>query len=237
MKKNMHIARIALPLAVLMLGACATSSPTINTQAAPEDMSYDGLYPVDGTRVTQAWARADLDLRSYNKILLQGAGIQYRPVKSAGYRGMAGRSGKNEFPLDEQQKERVAAAATEAFRGELGKIKSLEIVTEPGPDVLIVRGALLDVVSRVPPDPVGRSNTYLDSVGEATLVIELADSQSGSVLVRAVDRRAAQQTGWMTESTSVTNAAEVRRLFSSWARLVRTALEELTDDLDIGETR
>ncbi len=73
-------------------------------------------------------------------------------------------------------------------------------------------------------------------MGEATLVIELADSQSGSVLVRAVDRRAAQQTGWMTESTSVTNAAEVRRLFSSWARMVRTALEELTDDLDIGET-
>ncbi len=236
MNKNRHIARIALPLAVLMLGACASSTPTINTQAAPEDMSYDGLYPVDGTRVTQAWARADLDLRSYNKILLQGAGIQYRPVKSAGYRGMAGRSGKNEFPLDEQQKERVAAAASEAFRGELAKIKSLEIVTEPGPDVLIVRGALLDVVSRVPPEPVGRGNTYLDSVGEATLVIELADSQSGSVLVRAVDRRAAQQTGWMTESTSVTNAAEVRRLFSSWARMVRTALEELTDDLDIGET-
>ncbi len=237
MKKNSRIARFALPLAVLLLGACASTTPTINTEAAPDEMSYDGLYPVKGTRVTQAWARSDLDLRSYNKILLQGAGIQYRPVKSTGYRGTAGHSGKNEFPLDEQQKERVAAAASEAFRSELAKIKSLEIVSEPGPDVLIVRGALLDVVSRVPPEPIGRGNTYLDSVGEATLVIELADSQSGSVLVRAVDRRAAQQTGWMTESTSVTNAAEVRRLFSGWARLVRTALEELTDDLDIGEAQ
>lgn len=235
MKKNRHIARFVLPLAVLLLGACASTTPTVDTEAAPDEMSYDGLYPVKGTRVTQAWARSDLDLRSYNKILLQGAGIQYRPVKSTGYRGAAGRSGKNEFPLDDKQKARLAEAATEAFRSELAKIKSLEIVTEPGPDVLIVRGALLDVVSRVPPEPIGRGNTYLDSVGEATLVIELADSESGSVLVRAVDRRAAQQTGWMTESTSVTNAAEVRRLFSNWARMVRTALEELTDDLNIGE--
>ena len=39
----------------------------------------------------------------------------------------------------------------------------------------------------------------------------------------------------MTESTSVTNSAEVRRLFGNWARMVRTALEELTDDLDVGE--
>ena len=63
MKNNTYIARFALPLAVLLLGACASTTPTINTDAAPEELSYDGLYPVEGTRVAQAWARSDTWIR------------------------------------------------------------------------------------------------------------------------------------------------------------------------------
>jgi len=50
----------------------------------------------------------------------------------------------------------------EAFLKELGNVERFEIVTEPGPDVLMIKGAMLDVVSRVPPEP----------LGQATLLIE-----------------------------------------------------------------
>ena len=60
----------------------------------------------------------------------------------------------------------------------------------------------------------GRSNIYLSSVGEATLVIEIRDSESNAVLARIVDRRAAdmnQTGGAMQQSNSVTNWSEVQQ--------------------------
>ena len=38
-------------------------------------------------------------------------------------------------------------------------------------DTLILRGGLLDIISRVPPEFVGRSEVYLASIGEATFVV------------------------------------------------------------------
>jgi hypothetical protein len=95
--------------------------------------------------------------------------------------------------------------------------------------VLLVRAGLLDVVSRVPPENLGRGNVFIDQVGEATLVLEVRDSQSNTAIARAVDRRAASGTN-MTESNSVQNRAEVRRLGRRWGALLREGLEKMIAD-------
>jgi hypothetical protein len=102
-----------------------------------------------------------------------------------------------------------------------------ELVETTGPDTLLVRGVLLDVVSRVPPDRIGRSQVFLSSVGEATLVLELRDSVTFSIIARAVDRRAAARPGSSMQSNTVTNWAEVRRLANRWAQQLRAGLESL----------
>jgi hypothetical protein len=113
---------------------------------------------------------------------------------------------------------------------ELGKSNRFNIVNEPGPDTLIVGGGLLDVVSYVPPGPVaGRSRIFLSSVGEATLVLEVRDSQTNRILARAIDWRAASSAaGLATEANRVTTMAEVRRLIRFWASRLREALEGFT---------
>jgi hypothetical protein len=58
-------------------------------------------------------------------------------------------------------------------------------------------------------------------------VIELIDSESGAVLIRGVDTRAAQTPGYTYQSNSVTNTAEARRLFSRWANMLVDALNDL----------
>jgi len=58
-------------------------------------------------------------------------------------------------------------------------------------------------------------------------VLEIRDSITQTVLVRVIDRRAAESSGDFTASNRVTNRAEVRRLAKSWARLLRTRLDEL----------
>lgn len=199
-------------------------APTIDTSPGAE-VTFDGLYPVQGGRADAAWARPDVDISKYSKIMLQGAGIEYRPGGEAG-RTWSARSSGGPYEVTKRQKEEFRKIVAEKFLEELGKSEYFTLVNEPGPDVLLIRGAILDVVSYVPPEPVGgRTDIYLSRVGEATLVLEIRDSITEAILARAVDRRAADNMSGFAESNRVTNTAEVRRLVGSWARLLRERLD------------
>jgi hypothetical protein len=172
-----------------------------------------------------AWARPDFNLKPYSKVMLQGVGIEYRPGGESRNTFYATSSGRH-FEMDAKQKAGFQEIMREAFVAELAKGEHYEIVTEAGPDVLLVRGRLLDVVSYVPPEQAGSSEIYLSRVGEATLVIEIRDSQSDAILLRAIDRRAAESSGMkFTNSNRVTNSAEARRLATAWARIMREGLD------------
>ena len=220
---------VGLSAIALLCTGCAMN-PTIDT-SADAGLSFDGLYPVEGTRADKAWARQDVDLSIYDKIMLEGVGIHYRPVKDV---SRAAQSRASEFPISAETKKEMREVLSEGFLKELSKTDRFEFVSEPGPDVLLIRGALIDVVSRVPPDRAGRSEVYLSSVGEATLVVELIDSQSEAVLIRSVDRRAAEKVGPARASNTASNRAEVRRLAASWGRSLREGLEYLADEFEVG---
>lgn len=200
-------------------------------QGPDAEVTYDGLTRVDNTVMDSVWARTDIDIKGYSKIMFEGVGVEYRPAKGP-YSGRTSalehqRSSQTEFKLDETTKAAFEGEVRDAFLAELGTSKVYEIVEEAGPDVLLINSGLLDVVSRVPPEPIGRSNMYISSVGEATLVLEIRDSMSGAIFARAVDRRAAEREGWLMDSNRVTNRAEVRRLARAWGRLLRQGLERL----------
>ena len=214
----------ALALTALLAAGCSTSTPTINT-AADARVSFDGLNEVIGTTADEAWARADLDLSGYSKIMLESVGIEYRPDGEKRRSSMA-RSTATHFEVTEARKQRFEDILRESFVNELGKSTKYTLVTEPGADVLLIRGGLLDVVSFVPPDTVGRSEVYLRQVGEATLVLELHDSVTEAILARVIDRRAAEAPGQdLRWSNNVRNATEVRRLADYWARRLRESLD------------
>jgi len=101
------------------------------------------------------------------------------------------------------------------------------LVDDPGPDVLLIRGALLDVVSRVPPTTSGRSRIFIDSVAEATLVIEVRDSVTKAILARVIDRQAARRPSGAIEVNSVSTWSEVSRLANRWASRLRAGLESI----------
>ena len=217
---------VVLCLAALALGGCATPAPTIDMTEDAE-LSFDGLSPIQNSRAAKAWAKPDLDLTVYTKIKLQSTGIEYRPGGESG-RTMSSRSRGGPFEMTEDQKARFQSIAAEVALEELAKSERFTLTDEVGPDVLIVRVALLDVVSFVPPQTAGRSEIFLSSVGEATLVLELRDSITDAILARAMDRRAAEdRTGSMTRSNSVTNRTEVRRLIRRWMSSLIERLDEL----------
>jgi len=200
------------------LAACA-ATPTSKPDIDADTLTFDGLAKVKNPAAGTAWMRPDFNLTGYTKVMLRGAGIEYRPVPR--------NASSRVFPLTDKQKTRLRQIVGDAFKAELAKSTKYQLVTEPGPDVLTVWGGLIDVVSYVPPDKMGSSDIYLRSVGEATLVLEIRDSQSNSPLVRVLDRRAAGGAGnTMQESTSVTNWSEVQRVARTWAVALRTRLDD-----------
>jgi hypothetical protein len=209
---------------VLVLTGCAASTPTIDTSPEAE-VTFDGLHEIKGGKADQAWAKPGMDLSQYSKIMLQGAGIEYRPGGESG-RSLSARSRGGPYEVTEDQKARLRAVVAEGFLEELSNSEHFTLVEESGPDVLLIRGAILDVVSYVPPEPLGMGNIYISKVGEATLVLELRDSITEAILARAVDRRAAEDMRGMSESNRIRNTIEIKRLIGVWARLLRERLDQ-----------
>jgi len=219
-----HLAHaLAATLLVALLTGCTSTPPSIDSSPSAE-VTFDGLNEVLNSSADKAWARPGMDLSGYSKIMLRGAGIEYRPGGESGRTYMA-RSRGGPYEVTEEQKARFEQLVSEAFREEMAQSERFEIVDEPGPDVLLIHGAILDVVSYAPPDDrAGRTEVYLSSVGDATLVLEIRDSITNAIMARAVDRDAAESST-MFNSNRVTNTAEVRRLVKGWARALREGLE------------
>ncbi len=220
-KRSSASFRVGLGVFALIMAALAGFEVSAKQPQLGPGESFDGLREVKNTTADKVWMRADLDLTGYTKILPMNLGVEYSPVKGGSrYRASS-------FPVPANVREKFEALITEIVQEELAKSERYTITDQPGPDVLIVVGGLLDVVSKVPPEPTsGRSKIYLSQVAQATLVLELRDSETNTILMRVLDRRAAQRAGGATWSNTVTNTAEVRRLIRHWARLLRKRLDE-----------
>ena len=219
--------RITLAFAALALAACS-SEPTMQTGPDAET-TFDGLVRIDNARLNDAWGDPDADWARYNKIMGGEAFFEFRAVKKTP-QTTSGRinSSTDEFWITEANRERLQEEVSTVFREELARSERFEFTDTPGPDVLIIRGGLHDIVSRVPPDLVGRGDIFLRSVGEATLILEVVDSMSGEVLARGIERRAAERAGGtMQRSSPVTTWSEVRRLARRWASRLREGLDAM----------
>ena len=213
---------LSLILLSLFVVACTSAPPALQTGPDAE-RTYDGLVRVNNSRFQDAWADPEVDFSEYNKVMPGGARFEFRAVSKTAGRTSLSRGTQSEFWISDANRDKLVDTVSGVFNEELSKAQGWESTEEAGPDVLIIRGALLDIVSFVPPEMIGRGEVYLSSVGQATLVVEGIDSMSGEVVFRAVDRRSIESGGdMMTRANTVSTWAEVRR----WARRYATRLRE-----------
>jgi hypothetical protein len=218
-----------ISVSVFSLG-CTSGPPTIQTGDDAE-VTFDGLHKVDNAQADEAWARPDFDISTYTKIMPVRTTVQYTPAKNMG-RSPTERELGGPYFISDESKARFEALVSKTFGEELQQIKHFTFTDKAGPDVLIVSGGLIDVSSYVPPQSVNPgSGIYIRRVGEATLVLELRDSETGTALARSVDRRAAQNMGGnMQESSPSANSAEVYRLIQFWAGRLRDGLDGFVEE-------
>jgi hypothetical protein len=213
----------------VLITVFSTAPSTIHVGPDAE-VSYDGLHRIDNSAFKLAWADPDIDYSRYKKIILGGAFFEFRAVKKSTSRtSMRASSGnENVFWITDADKERLKQEMSTIFNEEIAKSTRFAVTDTPGDDVLIISGGLHDIVSHVPPELFGRGEIYLRSVAEATLILEAADSMSDEVLIRAVERRAAERiSGDAIMVNDVTTWAEIRRLGRYWASKLREGLDAI----------
>ncbi|MCR9096881.1 MAG: DUF3313 domain-containing protein [bacterium] len=218
MRTRSDLLRTAFVLPLLVALGCALPGPVVE-MGENADVTFDGLHRVRGARAGQrVWVKPDMDLSSYSELILIGAGFHYkRPPKRA----------RGEYALNERQMDFVREELASSIREELIARGDWTLADRPGPEALVLRGAIIDFVLTTAPEQPTRGATYSASVGAATLVIEVFDSQSREILARIVDRRGLEHddvTGWRNDPIS--NAAAARRTFRHWARKLANALEK-----------
>jgi hypothetical protein len=212
-------------LPACLLAACAQAPQS------PEDARAQALRQRNPDLELE---RAGPDARPapFDRVALAPIELEFRPVAA-----LAGPSSswqnRTEFPVGERERAALAETFDEIFRDELGDNGRIALTAEPGPGVLVIKPALRDIVSRVPPEePPGRSDVLLDSVGDATLVVEFADGGSGTALGTATDRRTAEPAGALgdfgaVQANKVGTGQEVRRLARRWAMSLERRVEQL----------
>ena len=218
---------LMLVLFSLLIVACTSAPPALQTGPDAE-WTFDGLVRVDNSRFRDAWADPEVEFSQYNKVMPGGARFEFRAVSKTTGRTSLSRGTQSEFWISDANRDKLVDTVSGVFNEELSKAQGWESAEEVGPDVLILRGALLDIVSFVPPEMIGRGEIYLSSVGRATLVVEGIDSMSGEVVFRAVDRRAIEPHGnTMIRANTVTTWSEVRRWARRHATILREGLESI----------
>jgi hypothetical protein len=195
--------------------------------AAELPESWDGLVEVKPKKMDAAYLLPGADFRPYTKVIIDPTQVAFNKdwMKQVNQskRGVSER-------IDQADADKIIAAAQsnfdDIFKDAFGKA-GYEIVTAPGPEVLRVSTAVVNLYVNAPDTmTAGRSRTYTADAGEATLVLEVRDSMTGALLGRVLDRRETQGVG-MQMATSVTNLSDFRSLFKQWASISTKGLEEL----------
>ena len=216
-----------LVLLSLLIAACSSAPPALQTGPDAE-RTFDGLVRITNSRFRDAWADPDIDFSQYNKVMPGGARFEFRAVGKTTGRALLSRGNQRGFWISDADRDKLVNTVSAIFNEELSKTQGWEAAEEAGPDVLILRGALLDIVSFIPPKMSGRSEIYLSSVGAAALVIEGIDSMSGEVVFRAVDQRSVEPAGnTMVRASTVTTWWQLRRTARRWATILREGLESI----------
>jgi hypothetical protein len=220
----MKTLRLAVLCAALVT-AGAEASAVQAARSAPA--TWDDLVLVKSKRLQRVYLQPGADFRPYAKVMLDPTEVAFRKDWVRDYNSSS--SGRTKR-LDQKQADRIADEVRTGFGDIFAKAyrdAGWQVVQSPGPDVLRVRTGVINL-SITAPDVVtaGRTRTYARDAGEATLVLEARDSQTGALLGRALDRRAAGDSAPYLRN-SVTNRSDFSRMFSTWAKASVEGLAQL----------
>jgi len=215
----MHAAKLILAALALTVGA--------STAIAKAPETWDGLVQVKSKKLNLAYLLPHADFRAYSKVMFDQPQVAFAKDWQRDFNSSA-------MTLSGRISDKDMRDAVSQGQASLSKIfperfthEGYQVVSEPGPDVLRLGVAIVNLeVSAPERDIAGRSASYSVDAGEATFAIEARDSLTGQLLGRAIDRREAGEGPTYRRNYS-SNLADFEALFDTWARIAARGLTDL----------
>jgi len=214
--------------AALLMGATG-----IAVQADKNDIPNvrDGLVKVKSNHLGAVYLLPGTDFRGYTKVLLDQTQVVFRDhwIKDV---NQSTRELSNRISSEDAKRivEDARTTFAEIFCKAL-KDAGFEIVTAPGADVLRLAPRVVEMYVNAPDKVTTAPLTRVFTVdaGQATLVLEIRDSTTGTLIGRATDHGTASLDGSsrLSRTSSVANRSEFEDLFRAWARACARSLNEL----------
>jgi hypothetical protein len=210
-------------LILVVLASVLLVSPVWAKKDLPK-VNDEGMELVQNSDLATVYADPGADLGIYQRIWLEDATVAFK--KNWQRNQNRGHSLKVRDSDMQKIMDDVAAVFREVFTAELVD-GGYQMAAEPGPDVLIVRPAIVDLNVNAPDiQTASRTQSYSESAGEMTLNLELFDSLTGDKIAKATDRKRDYDRGYMQWRTRVSNRADAKRMMTPWAKALRSALDE-----------
>lgn len=217
------LAAFVLSVVVALASGCAAPPPPSFVVGPKAERSEDGLQLLENGRFQRAWARPGAAFSRYHGVWPQFLGIHYRedPHLAESW------ARRSNYPLPEGLRRILLGYLHEAFDESIASSEDWQPAGGKGHEVLLARVALVDLVLNAPLRPLADDDgVWIDSVGELTFVVELLDSETGEVVLRAAERRAiAPESGRPIQAAPGPTEYESRRLFREWAQKLVSLLE------------
>lgn len=210
-------------LVSILLLALLAASPSPARQNAPPQ-TVDGLERVPDTRMGLVYAEPGADLSVYSTLLLMDAQVAFKK----NWQRDINRNLPFHVTAEDMQriKRDVAALFREIFSREL-EAAGFELVDAPSHETMIIRPAIVDLNVNSPDTPRGGTTRNItESAGDMTLYLELRDSVTGDLLVKAMDFQFDRSniTPFMMDRSRNERAA--RQILTNWAQVLVKGLTE-----------
>ena len=217
---------LSMPVLMIMLtGGAVAELPD------PPNSTVDGLQRVEDTQMAHVYAEPGVDLSVYNRILLMEPHIAF----TSNWLGTQNSIPNQRVTAEDMQriKSELSGLFREVFTEELQNNGGYVLVDGAAEDVLIVRPAILDLNVIAPATSRNRTQrSLITSAGSMTLYLELMDSVTGDMLVKAIDFKFDRSRTRVEAANNVRNERAAREMLGHWAELLRKGLDEARMLLD-----
>lgn len=222
------VSMIAVTGIAFAVSPAAAKKPTL--QSGPDaEVTEEGLYRVDHSRLDVAFAKPGVDYSQYTQILIDPLIIAEDAFEKAAKQNRGNRKPGERYTLNETELQEFRDVFYEEFAESLAD-GDYPVVTEPAAGTLRVSAKVVEVRLAAPVESsrnsyAGRSRTYTETSGSILLVAELRDAVTNELLAQAADRRV-RVSQWRMNS-KVQNVGDLRFAVHGWGNALRKALDRI----------
>jgi hypothetical protein len=215
-------------VAMLSLVAACSSTPEVQTGDGAEVIG-DNLHRVDNSKADVAYIDPDANFSKYTKVMIRPLGVNKIEVIQPSKTGTS--MSRRDWELTDADKQMLQDTFHSAMLKNLQDKGDFPMVDEPGDDVLEIGAMITAIAPSAAKDDgrsraMGRSYVITDGSGAIAVAVAFGDSETGEVLALIKDSRSSSSHWGL--NNSVTNKADVQRMFNSWAMQINSSLVEVS---------